>query len=679
MAPMATPKMEPSRTASLFLGKDYERWAHYDPDSMLWPVWSGVKSTQCARVSQWNDAPTWMPMRASSLGIMAEHTQESLHVSGSAMEGAEMREWRETAKEPSAAIPVSSPDRGPCGSPDAGTSCLAPGRNANRGCLEPGRGPAARAKSPLSPTSASALQSPGSPRSPGSPNFPRSPEKRAVRENDLPHAFAERASIARASARSPPCPSTVDAVLGCPRPTWARPWAHTPTVETRRYQRSKLLHGAMHGAVGAVAGKRHIIPVYGNGTIFSLAPRRTVEYVEGTLYDVEGPFREGAVTDSLSVRLFYAPGPGGAEGVSYLITTPDNRVFSAAKRRRWAMDNRGNFFAAMEIKSVEAKLEAANYEEQDPVRAQEYETDLRKHFIDDVLDELQKAETLTPQPTVVPHVLQTEDGKLVRLEEDFPEEAFFAIAGCDEDDVYPIIALVFVEAIQALWRLHSHGWMHGDIKLENLMFNPGGKLMLIDFENASPFRGSPQHDGKIQLLSYDWTPPELEVSAMGRRMGPSGDLWALGCNMIRAFALRDGVEDPAVRKLLMGDRLGRFMEFRTQLHNPACEYEIDLALILAHARADECARFLHPARLLRRFAREAPRLLQYVLRYSVTPTPSERNEEKGLELALHMAQDPANQATWARAKKALDTSINASGSMWVRPKLDEARAILELA
>ncbi len=36
------------------------------------------------------------------------------------------------------------------------------------------------------------------------------------------------------------------------------------------------------------------------------------------------------------------------------------RVSSAAKLRRWAMDSAGNFYAAMEIKSIEAKLRAAD-------------------------------------------------------------------------------------------------------------------------------------------------------------------------------------------------------------------------------------------------------------------------------------------------------------------------------
>ncbi|WFD36940.1 hypothetical protein MCUN1_003832 [Malassezia cuniculi] len=413
--------------------------------------------------------------------------------------------------------------------------------------------------------------------------------------------------------------------------------------------------------------RRDGIPLYGNRHVLGLAPRRSVEQVEGTLYDEDGPFREGAVSDNLSVRLFYAP----SNAVSYLITTPDNRVSSAAKRRRWAMDQHGGFYAAMEIKSVEDKLRHVYEAEPYPPQAQEVALDLATHFIDDVLDELQKAETLVPTQTA-PHIVETEDGRLVRLEEDFPEEVFFLLAGCADDELAAVVHYVFVETIEELWRIHSHGWMHGDIKLENLMIRSNGRIVLIDFENAAPFRGSATHDGQIQLLSFDWTPPELEHSHLGRRMGPSGDLWALGCNLIRAFALRDGVEDQVVRETLLGNGRGDFFTFRDSLKCSSEEYGISLERI--HSSITTCA----IARMLRRFANEAPRLLQYILAHSTTPTPAERNEEAGVDLARALVADPANAQMWQTVRGALDSSIEHSGSTWVRPKLDEARAILEL-
>lgn len=644
-----------TRTASLFLGKDHERWAHHHPDRMVGPVWKGVKSAQSAAVTDWNDGPTRVPMRASSLGIVANHEKETLPVNGSAMDGAVPLDWQ--LENDTLLFPprIKSPD----------SIWFRPRPTFH----SPGR------RKSVHPSDQNALVKTTS------DNGLSSPKSRMAVHVSVPSKLDVSAPIPE-TGESPEQDSQPIFEYKAPRPIWDQ----STNVVLRRTRRSHLLRAAQRDQAASRPTTPepgvHMeprIPLYDNLELWKLVPRRTVEYVEGTLYDDEGPFMEGATSDSLSVRLYYAPAPDGGDGVSYLITTPDNRVFSAAKRRRWAMDNKGNFFAAMEIKSVESKLAAVADDLQDPNFTREYADDLRKHYLEDVLDELQKAESLVKGSHQTCHLLQTEDGKLVRLEQDFPEEAFFAIAGCTEEQVYPVIAKVFVEAIQALWDLHSHGWMHGDIKLENLMFDDTGKLVLIDFENASPFRGSRQHDGKVQLLSFDWTPPELEVSHLGRRMGPSGDLWALGCNLIRAFALRDGVEDSTVREMLLDGGRRSFFAFRQKLLNgPASDFGVNLTPLLAEADSAKPPPMIHPARLLRRFARTAPRLLQYLLAYSVTPTATERDERKGVALAHEMLNDPQNSSLWASVRDALATSIAMSGSTWVRPKLEEARAILEL-
>lgn len=304
-----------------------------------------------------------------------------------------------------------------------------------------------------------------------------------------------------------------------------------------------------------------------------LARRRKPIKVEGTLYDRSGPFKEGAVTDGLSVRLFstqvapngssskngtltqsrrpHQPESSSNQPTTYLITTPDNRVASAAKLRRWAMDSSGKFYAAMEIKSIEAKLKNADPNvalgANLPGGAKELMKELKSTYLEDILDEVQKAETLNPsRKGTVAHVLKTEDGKFIRLEEDYPEEAFFVVAGCEEEELAPVVKLIFTMAIRALHKFHRSNWCHGDIKLENLMFDQFGELVVIDYENANPFCNPNNHrngaagsnnyqdsqtlsepnqdpDGYVQLVSYDWTPPEAAIGPFGRRMGPSGE------------------------------------------------------------------------------------------------------------------------------------------------------------
>ena len=538
-----------------------------------------------------------------------------------------------------------------------------------------------------------------------------------------------------------------------------------------------------------------------------LAKRLQPQKVEGTLYDKTGPYREGAVSDGLSVRLFSAqveprtssfedadlsntehpvtkpwgrrgsgssydqddddavfmrtaprrrsnsssggnrrlsPQPSFTETSSdsaiddssdqvYLITTPDNRVSSAAKLRRWAMDSAGNFYAAMEIKSIEAKLRAADPSAGRVTR--QLAQELQETYLDDILDEVQKAQTLNPSRNGgVAKILRTEDDRYVRLEEDYPEEAFFVIAGCEEAELTGVIVNVFVQSIRTLARFHAAGWMHGDVKLENLMFDENGQLVVIDFENANPWRGI--GDGQVQLVSYDWIPPEACPGPMGRRMGPSGDLWALGCNLVRAFALRDGVEDGAIREMLLGKGQKAFLEKIAEMvskketsgHGPTEDYfapksvkdtpksvgvagmpwdifayHVDLEPILAlsedetldgsydsttpdtsfapaSGRTWPSQPLPTPARLLYRFARSTPELLTWVLSRCIIASVEQRNIAQAEVEALQLADwfQHNRKALLDTGKRAVDTAIELSGSVWVRPRLDEARKSLGL-
>ncbi len=47
------------------------------------------------------------------------------------------------------------------------------------------------------------------------------------------------------------------------------------------------------------------------------------------------------------------------------------------------------------------------------------------------------------------------------------------------------------------------------------MFDENGALVVIDYENANPYRGIPVGDGQVQLVSYDWVPPEAGPGPLG--------------------------------------------------------------------------------------------------------------------------------------------------------------------
>lgn len=496
----------------------------------------------------------------------------------------------------------------------------------------------------------------------------------------------------------------------------------SPTMDASEQQAEEMTRATSYSSLASLAPPApRPEPPY--RTTLPLARRRRPIRVEGTLYDRSGPFREGAVTDGLSVRLFSSadssPSVGFAEAVplegastedssavcdddaeptTYLITTPDNRVSSAAKLRRWAMDGTGHFWAAMELMSIERKMRHADASAGGISKA--VMRGLRERYVEDLLDEVQKAETLNPgRDGVVAKVLRTSDNKYIRLEEDYPEEAFFVIAGCDETELYPVVALVFCGALRAISRFHAAGWMHGDVKLENLMFDERAQLVVIDYENANPWRGSP--DGRVALVSYDWIPPEAFPGPHGRRAGPSADLWALGANMVRAFALRDGVDDLDVREALLGKGQASFLAFRRQrlIRRASAENgasgrrtqptaaDIDLEPILKQddAATSSPAPGPSPSRLLSAFARAAPALLRFVLARCLSELPEERGpeaEREGLQIVAELEAEREalrDDSTLAVGERAVRTALDLSGSAWVKPKLTTAYESLGLA
>jgi serine/threonine protein kinase len=401
------------------------------------------------------------------------------------------------------------------------------------------------------------------------------------------------------------------------------------------------------------------------------------------------------------------------------------------------MDGAGNFYAAMELMSVERKMRNADGSVGSGV-SRAVMRGLRERYVQDLLDEVQKAETLNPERAgTVAKVLRTADGKYVRLEEDYPEEAFFVIAGCEPAEVAGVVALVFCGALRAISRFHAAGWMHGDIKLENLMFDERGELVVIDYENANPFRGAPGagRDGRVALVSYDWIPPEAIPGPQGRLAGPGADLWALGANLVRAFALRDGIDDLQVREALLGKGQASFLAFRRrQLLRrrsmaspsgaaprtdssaapspsprrppPPRASDIDLSAIFEAADAElerdapewpvgssgngaaapheSPAAGPSPARLLEAFARQAPSLCAYVLARCLSELPEERGadaEAEGLALVRDFERERdelGEHSALAQGERAVHVAIELSGSAWVRPKLEAARLSLGL-
>jgi len=87
--------------------------------------------------------------------------------------------------------------------------------------------------------------------------------------------------------------------------------------------------------------------------------------------------------------------------------------------------------------------------------------------------------------------------------------------------------LILTQLVSAVSYLHSKGWVHRDLKPDNIMYDSQtGQLKLIDFELATRFqRGSrlSQRSGTIHYLSPEVRRQNYE--------GPESDAWSLGVTL----------------------------------------------------------------------------------------------------------------------------------------------------
>jgi len=86
--------------------------------------------------------------------------------------------------------------------------------------------------------------------------------------------------------------------------------------------------------------------------------------------------------------------------------------------------------------------------------------------------------------------------------------------------------ILVAEVTLALEHVHRHGYIHRDIKLENVMLDTAGHVKLIDFGLARKLEREVQPESPRGSLSY--TTPEMLVSQTG---GRHTDWWAVGIMM----------------------------------------------------------------------------------------------------------------------------------------------------
>ncbi|MFG2989224.1 serine/threonine-protein kinase [Streptomyces sp. NPDC048257] len=90
---------------------------------------------------------------------------------------------------------------------------------------------------------------------------------------------------------------------------------------------------------------------------------------------------------------------------------------------------------------------------------------------------------------------------------------------------------------EGLAHLHRVGWVHADLKPENVLIGADGSVKLSDFGLATELTGT--HGYAPPMGTLDYLPPERWKAPLGERgveIRPSADIWALGIVIHEVFA-----------------------------------------------------------------------------------------------------------------------------------------------
>ncbi|WP_406064822.1 protein kinase [Streptomyces sp. NBC_01077] len=90
---------------------------------------------------------------------------------------------------------------------------------------------------------------------------------------------------------------------------------------------------------------------------------------------------------------------------------------------------------------------------------------------------------------------------------------------------------------EGLAHLHAAGWVHADLKPENVLIGEDGSVKLSDFGLATELTGT--HGYAPPMGTLDYLPPErwkAPLGELGVEIRPSADIWALGIVIHEVFA-----------------------------------------------------------------------------------------------------------------------------------------------
>lgn len=93
---------------------------------------------------------------------------------------------------------------------------------------------------------------------------------------------------------------------------------------------------------------------------------------------------------------------------------------------------------------------------------------------------------------------------------------------------------------EGLAHLHRSGWVHGDLKPDNILLMADGSVKLSDFGLVTRLTGTHGTHGYAPPMgTFDYLPPERWKAPLGEHgveVRPSADIWALGITLHELFA-----------------------------------------------------------------------------------------------------------------------------------------------
>ncbi|MER5551341.1 serine/threonine-protein kinase [Streptomyces sp. NPDC002793] len=175
--------------------------------------------------------------------------------------------------------------------------------------------------------------------------------------------------------------------------------------------------------------------------------------------------------------------------------------------------------------------------------------------------------------------------------------------------------------------LHRSGWVHGDLKPENVLLMDDGSVKLSDFGLAAELTGT--HGYAPPMGTMDYLPPERRRAPIGERgveSRPSTDIWALGVLMHEVFA--SGVSPfPGATPMARAAAVQEYAEGRARLRTDGAVPPFWHTLIADCLAPTHAARAAHTAESLLSRIAAGPTVTD---RAGRRPAPRRRRGVRGL-------------------------------------------------